>query len=137
MGAHKLKAQALGIIADGAKLIADGLSLYARAAHDEEQEGPVAEAASAQPFALVKKRQLAQLLGVSDAHIDRLNPPCVIVGDASTKRYDLPQVLAWLAARKPAPTTPAAKATIAGDDVNVSDALQRAGLRAIGGGRAR
>ena len=79
-----------------------------------------------EPTPFLTAAQLAKRIGVSVAHVRRLDPPHVIVGDAKTKRYDLDAVRAWLTEREPAPTTP--KKTE--PDVDVSGITAAAGLRA-------
>lgn len=78
-----------------------------------------------EPTALLTASALAKRLGVSVAHIRRLDPPAVIVGDASSKRYDLDAVRAFLQAREPKATTPLKKT----EDVDVSGSLARANFR--------
>lgn len=80
---------------------------------------------AAEPIALLTASVLAKRLGVSVAHIRRLDPPAVIVGDASSKRYDLEVVRAFLAEREPKATTPARRER----DVDVSSTIARAGIR--------
>ena len=87
---------------------------------------------SVEPTALLTAAQLAKRLGISTATVRRLEPPAVIVGDAASKRYDLAEVRAFLAAREPKATTPAKREA----DVDVSGALAAAGIRhSAGGGR--
>jgi hypothetical protein len=78
-----------------------------------------------EPASLLTASDLAKRLGVSVAHVRRLDPPAVIVGDATTKRFDLDAVRAWLADREPKPTTPAKREPT----VDVAGSLARAGLR--------
>jgi hypothetical protein len=85
----------------------------------------IAPAAPVEQPKLLARAELARRLGVSIAHVTRLDPPAVVVGDASTKRYDLDEVRAWLAARKPQATTPVKKPV----DVDVSGSLAAAGLK--------
>jgi len=82
-------------------------------------------ARAAEPAALLTRAQLARRLGVSVVHVTRLDLPSVCLGDESTRRYDLAEVRAFLAAREPKATTPAKKA----DAIDVSSATARAGLR--------
>lgn len=87
---------------------------------------------SVEPTALLTAGQLAKRLGISVATVRRLEPPAVVVGDASTKRYDLAEVRAFLAAREPKATTPTRREP----EIDVSGALAAAGIRrAAGGGR--
>lgn len=88
----------------------------------EAAPAPVAEQA-----ALLTAGQLAKRLSVSVATIRRLDPPSVCLGDESTRRYDLAEVRAFLAAREPKATTPAKRER----DVDVSASLEAAGLRVV------
>lgn len=83
--------------------------------------------------ALLSPRELASRLGVSVAHVRRLDPPHTCAGDKSTKRYDFDVVTAWLAEREPKPTTPIRRATAV--EVDIDDIAAAAGLRVVGGGR--
>ena len=74
---------------------------------------------------LLTRAELAKGLRVSVATVTRLDPPAVIVGDATTKRYDLAAVRAFLAEREPKPTTPAKREPT----VDVTSSLSRARLR--------
>ena len=78
----------------------------------------------AEPGHLLTALELAKRLGVSVAHVRRLDPPSVCVGDAKTKRYDLGTVRAFLAEREPKATTPGADGS-----VNVEGIAAAAGLR--------
>ena len=78
-----------------------------------------------EPATLLTASELAKRLGVSVAHIRRLDPPAIIVGDASTKRYDLDAVRAFLGERPPKATTPRKKT----EEADVSGSLARAGFR--------
>ena len=93
-----------------------------------EHERPTAPAE--QPT-LLGAAELAKRLGVSVAHVRRLDPPHVVVGDESTRRYDLDTVRGWLFEREPKATTPARKTTT--DAVDVGAILSRGGLRAVAG----
>lgn len=93
------------------------------------------EVGPAQPASLLTAGELAKALGVSVATVRRLDVPAVIVGDASSKRFDLAAVRAFLARREPKATTPAKRSAV--DDVDVDGAVRRGGLRAVGGGRNR
>lgn len=74
---------------------------------------------------LLTRAELARRLRVSIAHVTRLDPPGVCVGDTSTKRFDLEAVREWLRTREPKPTTPPVRKS----DVDVTSALAAAGLR--------
>jgi hypothetical protein len=74
---------------------------------------------------LLSAGQLAKRLGVSVATVRRLDPPHAVVG--VSRRYDLDIVKAWLAEREPKATTPITKTKT--DDVDVSGAIERAGMR--------
>lgn len=74
------------------------LAAFARelAPHVARALGTNALSASAAPSPLLDKRELARVLSVSPATVDRLDAvgqPFIRVGDA--KRYDLATVLAW------------------------------------------
>jgi len=80
---------------------------------------------------LLTRQGLATRLAVSVAHIGRLESeglPALVVGDTSSKRFDLDEVRAWLKARTPRATTPTKK-----DNVDVSDALTAAGMKTASG----
>jgi len=84
----------------------------------------------AEPAGLLTLSELAARLGVSAAHVRRLDPPGLVVGDRKSKRFDLDEVRRWLAARDPKPTTPIKKAGYAkADDVDVSSVLAIANVR--------
>ena len=78
---------------------------------------------------LLTSGELAKRLAVCVATIRRLDPPHTIVGDSSTKRYDIDVVRAWLAQRQPRPTTPAT--TTRSKNVDVDDVLANAGLHRV------
>lgn len=80
------------------------------------------------PLGMLTRRDLARRLGVSQTHVSRLaaeGMPSLVVGDESTRRYDLDAVRAWLAERAPKATTPAK------DPVNVDAIASRAGLKRV------
>lgn len=77
---------------------------------------------------LVTASELARRLDVSVATVRRLDPPHEIVGDKSTRRYDVDTVRAWLRDREPAPTTPK-KREAADADVDIGPSLAKASMR--------
>jgi excisionase family DNA binding protein len=83
--------------------------------------------------ALITKKELANTLRVSVTKIDRLvhdGLPHETVG--SVRRFDLDACRAWLNMRGKKATTPAAKPPEE-DSIDISRAVRRAGLRAVGG----
>lgn len=82
---------------------------------------------------LVTKQELARTLSVSVTTIDRLvhdGMPHEAVG--SVRRFDLDACRTWLKTRGKKATTPAAKPPEE-DSIDISRAVRRAGLRAVGG----
>jgi hypothetical protein len=86
--------------------------------------------AAVEPPRMLTAAELGKRLGISTATIRRLDPPCVVVGDARSRRFDLDEVRSWLAARTPAPTTPATAARRE-PDLDVGASLRGAGLRVV------
>jgi hypothetical protein len=96
-----------------------------------------APTAPASTPALLTTTQLAEHLGCSKAHVRRLDGeglPSIVIGDVTSRRYDVSAVTAWLAARQPKATTPAPKATPANDadEDDVDGLLARATARRRG-----
>jgi hypothetical protein len=123
----ELEAEAYDHEAKAATLRAE--AVRARAVEQQHQCAP--SIVKVEPM-LLSPRDLARRLGVSVAHVRRLDPPGVVVGDKSTKRYDLDEVRAWLRDREPRATTPVKKASAANDDdLDVSSAMTAAGLHRV------
>jgi hypothetical protein len=97
---------------------------------------PVVQPVGVQP--LLDRAQLAKQLGCSVGHVRRLEKQGlsgVSIGDASTMRFVLDDVMAWLRTRPQEPTTPkATPPAVVGEPEDVSDAeidrlLRNAGKR--------
>lgn len=125
------------LLAEALELEAEALMRRAAAARAQDLEAQRARMHAMPPHedpGLLTLAQLAKRLNVSEAHVRRLDPPSVIVGDKKTKRYDLDAVRRWLATREPKATTPIKKrsAMVLADDIDVSSVLTNAGLRRSG-----
>ncbi len=122
----ELEALAFEHEAQAATLRAEAVRTRAAEVQQQQRERP--SIVKVEPT-LLSPRDLARRLGVSVAHIRRLDPPGVVLGDKSTKRYDLDEVRAWLRDREPKATTAKKKNTSGDADLDVSDVLSAAGLK--------
>jgi hypothetical protein len=130
-GSHKSPAE---LEAEAFECEAKAATLRAEATRLRDAEQRVQQRAPSVVIAeprLLSASDLARRLGVSVAHVRRLDPPGVIVGDKSTKRYDLAAVRAWLQEREPTPTTPAKKIATHDNDVDVIDSLAKVGITKV------
>ncbi len=130
-GSHKSPAE---LEAEAFECEAKAATLRAEATRLRDAEQRIQQRATAvekhEPR-LLSASDLARRLSVSVAHVRRLDPPGVIVGDKSTKRYDLEEVRAWLQDREPTPTTPAKRIPPPDNDVDVIDSLAKVGITKV------